>query len=208
MASLSIDLQGIEQLQRARELLSAKQFDKAIKSAVAYASKAVPPAVAKGIGSAYAIKAARIKQDISGIRLSPDGGSATIRFSRRAPTLAQFSPRPGTRGTGRRGLGRGKGWTAPTKPGRPITAVVLKAKGRQPYRGAFMATGANGNQLVLKRAPGGRLKALYGPSIGSIFLGRSQVGEQLRSDVRTRVQDQFAKGLERALGAMSRGYGQ
>jgi hypothetical protein len=89
-----------------------------------------------------------------------------------------------------------------------MTAVVLKAKGRQPYRGAFMATGANGNQLVLKRAQGGRLKALYGPSIGSIFIGRSAIGEQLRGDVQTRVRDQFGKGLERALGAMSRGYGQ
>ena len=204
---LTLDLQGIPELNRARLLLSSQQLDKATKSALAFAAAAVPPAVAKGIGQAYAIKAARIKADISRVTLTPDGETASIRFSRRPPTLAQFSPRPGTRGTGRRGLGRGRGWTAPARPGRPVSAIVLRSKGRQPYRGAFMATGASGNSLVLKRTASGRLKALYGPSIGSIFAGRSQAGEQLRADAIARVRERFAKGLERSIGRTLRGYG-
>jgi hypothetical protein len=203
---LTLDLQGIPELNRARLLLSSQQFDKATKSALAFAAAAVPPAVAKGIGQSYAIKAARIKQDISRVSITPDGETASIRFSTRPPTLAQFNPRPGTRGTGRRGKGRGRGWTAPARPGRPVTAIVLRSKGRQPYRGAFMATGASGNSLVLKRTPSG-LKALYAPSIGRIFAGRSQAGEQLRADAIARVRERFAKGLERSIGRTLRGYG-
>ncbi len=84
--------------------------------------------------------------------------------------------------------------------------MTLKVKGRQKINGAFIARGNNGNQLVLQRQ-GDKLKALYGPSVGSIFLGRSEVGEQLRSDVEQRVSQQFVTGFERALKADARGFG-
>lgn len=203
--NISISFQGLEQLDRARESLSNKQLNKAVKSALVFAGKAVPPTVAKGIGQSYAIKAARIKQDISNVSVAPGGDSVTIRFSRRPPTLIQYSARPGTRGTGQRGLGRGKGWTAPRRPGKPVTAVVLRTKGRSPYRGAFITSGLNGNTLALKRR-GRKLTAVYGPSIGSIFGGRSEIGDQLRADTASRVRERFAKGLERSMDAATRGY--
>jgi hypothetical protein len=206
MANLSLSIDGLDRLASMQRFLDPKLYDKASKSAIRYASKAVPPAVAKGITSSYGIKSARVKQDISRVRIEQGGQAAVIGFSRRPPTLMQYGAKAGTRGTGRRGLGRGRGWSPPAKPGRPLTAMTLKAKGRQKVPGAFIARGNNGNQLVLQRQ-GDKLKALYGPSVGSIFLGRSEVGEQLRSDVEQRVSQQFVTGFERALKADARGFG-
>jgi hypothetical protein len=84
---------------------------------------------------------------------------------------------------------------------------VIKADGRQPYTGAFIATGNSGNQLVLRRDSKGNLYSVYAPSIGAIYLGSSRVGEALRADVAARIQEQFTKGFERALGQAARGFG-
>ena len=206
MARLNIDLTGAEGLTRMRRFLDPKLFDKAMAGGVRYASKAVPPAVAKGITASYNIPSRRVKEDISGIRFSGDGTSATIRFSRRPPTLTQFRPNPGRRGR-QPGLGRGRGW-GPAKPaGRPVTATIIKAKGRQSFPGAFVATGANANQLVLRRTRTDQLEGVYGPSIGSIFLGNSAIGPQLRSDVQQRINEQYIKGVQRVLDSAARGYG-
>ena len=204
MANVTLSLEGLSQLQKMQAFLSPAAFTKAQRSAVLYASKAVPPAVAKGIGASYNIKAARIKQDISGVRLDPNGESATIRFSRRPPTLAQYGARPGTRGY-QPGLGRGMGWAKPTRPGKPLTATILRSEGRKPYTGAFIASGNAGNQLVLRRDSNGRLYSVYGPSIGSIFLGRSAIADSLQATVKQRINEQFAKGFERAMNAAARG---
>jgi hypothetical protein len=206
MANVRFQIDGLDELVAMYEGISPRALDKASRSAIRYASKAVPPAVAKGITSSYGIKSARVKQDISRVRIEQGGQAAVVGFSRRPPTLMQYGAKAGTRGTGRRGLGRGRGWSPPAKPGRPLTAMTLKARGRQKVPGAFIARGNNGNQLVLQRQ-GDRLKALYGPSVGSIFLGRSEVGEQLRSDVEQRVSQQFVTGFERALKADARGFG-
>jgi hypothetical protein len=206
MANVRFQIDGLDELVAMYEGISPKALDKASRSAIRYASKAVPPAVAKGVTQAYGIKSARVKQDISRVRIDQGGQAAVVGFSRRPPTLMQYGAKAGTRGTGRRGLGRGRGWSPPAKPGKPLTAMTLKAKGRQKVPGAFIARGNNGNQLVLQRQ-GDKLKALYGPSVGSIFLGRSEVGEQLKSDVEQRVSQQFVTGFERALKASARGFG-
>lgn len=208
MAAINLTIEGLDQLTRMVAVLSPATFDKAIAGGVSYASKSVPPAVAKGIRADYNLTAARIKQDISGVQFAPDRQSATIRFSRRPPTLTQYGARPGTRSTGQRGLGRGRGWTAPTKPGKPVTATVLRSQGRKPVRGAFIATGNNANRIVLRRGPGRQqLSSVYGPSIGSIFLGKSQIAQQLQSDVKARINEQFQKGFERSISAAARGFG-
>lgn len=206
MARLTLEVSGAEGLTRMRQFLNPKLFDKAMAGGVRYASKSVPPAVAKGITAAYNISSRRIKDDISGIRFSGDGTSATIGFSRRPPTLSQFRPSPGRRGR-QPGLGRGLGW-GPAKPaGRPVTATIIKAKGRQTFPGAFLATGNNGNRLVLMRIGADRLKSLYGPSIGSIFIGNSAIGPELRADVQQRINEQYIKGVQRVLDSAARGYG-
>jgi hypothetical protein len=205
MASVSFQVTGLDQLQRMQAFLAPETFLKAQRGGISYALKAVSPAVAKGIGAAYNLKAARIKQDILSAKIDPGGLSATVRFSRRPPTLAAFNPKPGKRGH-QPGLGRGMGWGRAKPQGKPLTASVVKAQGRRAYPGAFLATGASGNQLVLRRGPAGQLLAMHGPSIGSIFLGRSSIGPQLRMDVEARINEQFIKGFQRVLDSASRGF--
>jgi len=205
MASVSFQVTGLDQLQRMQAFLAPETFLKAQRGGISYALKTVSPAVAKGIGAAYNLKAARIKQDILSAKIDPGGLSATVRFSRRPPTLAAFNPKPGKRGH-QPGLGRGMGWGKAKPQGKPLTALVVKGQGRRAYPGAFLATGASGNQLVMRRGPAGQLLAMHGPSIGSIFLGRSSIGPQLRMDVEARINEQFIKGFQRVLDSAARGF--
>ena len=205
MANVSITLTGIGEITRARGFIAPATFLKAQKEGVKYASRSVPPAVAKGITAKYNLKSARIKQDISGVRFAPGGESATIRFSRRPPTLVQFRPTPGTRGR-QPGLGRGRGWGPARPPGRPVRAAVLRGK-RQDYRGVFLANANSGNRVALRPTANGGLQSIYGPSIGSIYAGNSAIGDELRSTVERRIQEQYLRGFERSLNAAARGFG-
>lgn len=204
MASISLSLTGIDQLKRLQAALDPKLYDRALRGGISYASKAVPPAVAKGITSSYNFTSARVKKDISKTQFVDGGQTALIRFSRRPPTLTQFKPNPGTRYP-QPGLGRGMGWGKPKKPGRPLTATINRSKGRQPFVGAFRAQGLNANSLVLRKDSAGRFYGVYGPSIGSIYLGQSDIGTQLRADVQLRINEQFIKGFQRVLDSASRG---
>jgi hypothetical protein len=162
--------------------------------------------IAKEAGAAYNLKAARIKGDIKGPTFSNDGTIGSLRLSRKPPTLTQFGAKPGRRGH-QAGLGRGLGWAKPKPPGRPLTALILRANGRKAIPGAFQIIGNNGNLLTVRRASGGKLKALYGPSVGSIFAGRSRIAPQLQADLQIRINQQFIKGFERVLSSAMRGYG-
>jgi hypothetical protein len=206
MASTTFTVTGIEELKRLQSFLDVKLYEKAERGGISYAAKAVPPAVAKGISSSYNITSARVKKDVTRTQFVDGGRAVIIGFSRRPPTLAQFKPNPGTRQP-QPGLGRGKGWGRPVKPGKPLTATIIKGKGRQIIPGAFMATGASANRLVLRRTSNGSLQGVYGPSTGSIFLGNSAIGPQLRADVQKRINEQFIKGYERVLDSAARGYG-
>jgi hypothetical protein len=201
----TLQINGLEGLQRMSALLGQATIEKAQRSALSYAATAVPPAVAQGITAYYNLPSARVKKDISGVRFSSDGLSATIAFRRRPPTLSQFKPNPGRRGH-QPGLGRGLGW-GPAKPaGKPLTAAIVRGD-RKPYRNTFIATGNSGNQLVFRRDAEGKLHSVYGPSIGSIFLGESAIGPDLRATVQARISEQYIKGFQRALDSASRGYG-
>lgn len=204
MASVTLTLDGVDGLKAMQALLKPAQLAKAQAGGVRYASKAVPPAVAKGITAVYNITSARVKADIRGVRFNADQTEAVVGFSKRPPTLAQFKPTPGKRSP-QAGLGRGMGWAKPSKPGTPVQATIVRSQGRQAFRGAFLATGLNGNQLVLRRQ-GEKLKGVYGPSIGSIFLGQSKIGPALRSEVERRIGEQFVKGFEREMGRAARGF--
>lgn len=203
---IRFEITGLESLQRLADSLSPKVIQRATRAGIASASRAVPVAVSRPVAAAYGLPARRIREDIRPVRFDAGGQAATIGFSRRPPTLTQYGARAGTRSSGAPGLGRGRGWGKPTKPGRPLTAVVLRSDGRQPYPGAFLADGRSGNRLVFRRDSSGQLHSVYGPSIGSIFLGRSAIGPQLRSDVEARVREQFLKGFERVLASAARGY--
>lgn len=207
MAGITLKIDGLDQLQKMLQFTDPKNFAKAQRAGVAKATAAIKTQVAKEIGQGYSLKASRIKQDISRAYISPDGTSATIGFSRRPPTLAQYGMRPGVRGSGQPGLGRGKGWGKPAKPGRPLTATILKAEGRKVYRGAFVAAGESGNQVVFRKDSQGKLYAVYGPSIGSIFLGEGRLSQQLQANAARLINDEFIKGFEKKLGDIARGYG-
>jgi hypothetical protein len=204
MASVSVSLAGIDQLKRLQAFLDPKLYDKALRGGITYGSKAAPPAVAKGITANYNLSAARVKKDISRTQFVDGGQTALIRFSRRPPTLTQFKPKAGTRYP-QPGLGQGKGWGKPTKAGKPISAVISRSKGRQAFDGAFFAQGLNANSLVLRKGSNGRFYGVYGPSVGSMFLGNSAIGPQLRDDVQKRIQEQFIKGFQRVLDSAKRG---
>ena len=64
---------------------------------------------------------------------------------------------------------------------------------------------SNANSLVLRKGSNGRFYGVYGPSVGSMFLGNSAIGPQLRSDVEKRIQEQFIKGFQRVLDSAKRG---
>lgn len=205
MANVTFTVEGVDALRKMQTLFAPAVMQKATAGGIKAASSAVPVAVAKGISAAYNIPSARIKADIRGVRFNSDQTEAVIGFSKRPPTLTQFKPTPGKRAP-QRGLGRGKGWAKPTNPGTPLRAAIVRSQGRQDFRGAFLATGQNGNAIVLRRQ-GDKLKGVYGPSIGSIFLGQSKIGPQLKATVEQRIGEQFIKGYDRVLSAAARGYG-
>ena len=209
MASLSFSITGLDQINRLAAAFSPKTIARAQRAGITAASRAVHSAAAQGIASRYGLSSRRARFDIRRPSFSDAGQAVTVPFSRRPPTLTQYGARPGTRATGQRGLGRGLGWSRPAKPGKPVTALVMRSRGRQPVANAFLATGRAGNQLVLRRSTArpGKLNAIYGPSIGSIFLGKSAIATELQADVQTRINEQFIKGFERVLSSAARGYG-
>jgi hypothetical protein len=207
MAGITLKLEGLDQLQKMIAFTNPQNFAKAQRAGLTKASGAVKTQVAKGIGERYSLKASRIKNDISRATVAPDGSSATIRFSRRAPTLTQFGMRPGTRGGPQPGLGRGRGWAKPSKPGRSLSAIVLRADGRKKFSGAFVITGKSDNQLVVRKDSKGRLHTVYGPSVGSIFLGKGRHAQELQMNTAQLINQEFVKGFQKKLDDIARGYG-
>jgi hypothetical protein len=213
MAVTTIGIDGLDDLARLAALFTPEQFAKAQASGMRYAARSITTVVSKGIAESYGIKPARIRKDIRKPYVAPDGSYITIGFSKEAPTLNQFTIKPGTghpRKGGRSpqpGRGRGRGWGRPNPAREPLTALQFRPAGRQPITGAFQAAGLNGNQLVFRRRRNGKLRGLYGPSIGGIFMGDTRTGERLRGQVRERVATQYRVGFMRALAAGARGYG-
>jgi hypothetical protein len=206
VAGITLKLEGLDDLRKMLQFTDPKTFAKAQRAGLTKATGAIKTQVAKGIGERYNLKAARIKQDISRASIAPDGTSATIRFGRTSPTLTQFGMKPGSRGK-QPGLGRGLGWGKPVKPGRPLTAMVVRADGRKPYTGAFVYIGKGGNQLVGRKDSQGRIRTVYGPSIGSIFLGKGRYALELQAKAAQLINAEFIKGFQKKLDDIARGYG-
>jgi len=206
VAGITLKLEGLDDLRKMLQFIDPKNFAKAQRAGLTKATGAIKTQVAKGIGERYNLKAARIKQDISRASIAPDGTSATIRFGRTSPTLTQFGMKPGSKGK-QPGLGRGLGWGKPVKPGRPLTAMVVRADGRKPYTGAFVYIGKGGNQLVGRKDSQGRIRTVYGPSIGSIFLGKGRYALELQAKAAELINAEFIKGFQKKLDDIARGYG-
>ena len=207
---VSFKVEGLDQIQRMIAFLSPETFQKAQRGGLRYAAKAAIPAASKAIGARYNITASRIKQDINGPFIR--GDEAKLIFSRKPPTLLQFGFKPGRRGSSQPGLGRGMGWGKPSKPGKPATAMIVRGR-RQQYPTAFLAPGRNGAMLPFRPGKGytangrRRLEIEHGPSIGSLFAGRSEFGPVIRAEVEARINEQFIKGFQRFMDSAARGRG-
>ena len=197
---IKLDLSGLSQLQQMQSVLAPDTFLKARTAGLRYAAKATPPAVAKAITARYNISSARVKQDTKGPFIAND--TATLVFSRKPPTLLQYGFNPGKRGGTQPGLGQGLGWGKPQPKGKPASAKILKSGARIAYPNTFLVKG-----LPFTRTAGGKLKVEHGPSIGSLFLGGSQYGTIIRSEVQDRINTQFITGMQRALDSAMRGFG-
>jgi hypothetical protein len=200
---ITVDLQidGLKSFDPMLEFTNPKLWAKAVKGGIKYAAKAGAPQAAKSVASRYTIKSARIKQDIKGPFIY--GDTATLVFSRRGPTLNQFSLSPGKRGGTQPGLGRGMGWGKPSPKGKPITAKIFKDGQRQTYRGVFMVNGLPMRYIRAKN----KFEVAYGPSIGSEIFGKGRYATTIRTEVAIRMNEQFITGMQRVLDSASRGYG-
>jgi hypothetical protein len=204
MAGITLKIEGLD---RMIDFTDPKMLAKATRAGIAKAGGSIKTQVGKAIGERYDLRAARIKEDIGKAVMAPDGLSATVVFKSRPPTLTQFNMKPGTRSSGQPGLGRGMGWGKPTKPGRPLTARVIKSDGRRSYKGAFVFIGKNGNQVVGRKDGQGKIYSVLGPSIASVFGGQGRYAAELRANAQRLIGDEFIKGFEKKLGDIARGYG-
>ena len=194
-ATLSLDAIGLTAMRR---LVNPKQFDKDLQAGLRYARSTVKKVAAREIGSKYALTAARIKKDIKDPIYTND--SILVRFNRVPPTLRAYGGVPlTTRPTKTIGTGvpiglkyrvfKGKGGTQ-KRPG-----VFWLRVGSTPYPG-----------IPFKREGPNTITALYGPSIGSIFVGKSAFGEKIREVTTEAAQVQFIKGVERSMSRRKRGF--
>jgi hypothetical protein len=194
---LSIDTSDLE---RIKDLVSPREFSKIQRSALRYAASSVRPAVGKGISSRYGIKSSRVKEDSRvGPIVSTNGLDfhVDIAFSRRPPTAMQYGPREVAGG---------------------LSLQIFRG-GRTRVKGGFIQTTRKGQQLTFKPAGGSyggdgarnkprrAIEVVHGPSTGSIFLGRSKFGDQIKNEVDARAGEQYEKGAVRAYEAMVRGFG-
>jgi hypothetical protein len=194
MAQISIDMSGLGAMQ---QLLKPGQFRKDVTAGLKYAIPTARRTTAKVIGQKYSIPAARIKQDIKAINY--DNESIKIVFNRTPPTLRAYGGTPI------------KARTTAAGTGTPIGIKYKIFKGKQVKRPNvfWLQVGSTSFPgIPFKRTgPGSAgLIALYGPSIGSIFVGKSAFGEELRSTVTDAVQVQFIKGIERSMSRRTRGF--
>lgn len=194
MALINIDVSGLSAMQA---LLDPVQYRKDIAAGLKYAVPAARRTAAKEIGTRYAIPAARIKQDIKKITHNDD--RMKIVFSRVPPTLRAYGGKPVTSRATASGTGV------------PIGIKYKVFKGKQQRRDNVFWLQVGGTSfpgIPFKRiGPGvSGLEARYGPSIGSIFVGKSQFGDQIRQATVDAVQVQFVKGVERAQSRRVRGF--
>ena len=206
MAGITMKIDGLDQM---ITFTDPKNIAKATRGGLAAAAKSASKTAAQAIGQRYNLQAKRIKQDISGPYIR--GDEATLIFASRAPTINQFGFKPGTRASGAPGLGQGRGWGKPTKPGKPGSAAIFRGQ-RVKYPTTFLALGAGGQPLPLRAGKGRtrtgkrRLLVGYGPSVARIF-DSGRYGHLIRAEVEAEISRRFVAGFQRVLDSAARGYG-
>ena len=181
---ISLQLDGIEGLTTMRAFVDRKGVQKATKYGLSYASRAGKTEAAKQIRARYNIPSGRIKQDISGPFISPDASEARLVFARKPPSALQY---------GARDTGKG------------LTVSIFRGQRKAVARG-FLVSSGNLQGKPFRRVSRARtpIDFVSGPSVGSIFAGKSQFGDEIRDQVSNRINEQFAKGFERKFNESSR----
>jgi len=186
IARIDIETAGLTNLMA---LTDPRHFDRSIKAGLRYSSRAAKAEAAKQIGARYSIPASRIKQDIGKPFVS--GTSLVLGFATKAPTVRAFGAKSLARGGLTYTIYRGartrntKAFMLPVGQGVPVTASRTR------------------------RTSSGKpkLRTIYGPSIGRIFVGgRSRFGNEIRRLTTERVQAQFMAGVKREWARRARGF--
>jgi hypothetical protein len=194
---LDVQITGAQDLLKMQDFLNPKTLAKAQRGGISYAAKAAKVAVAKEVTARYALKSARVKQDVGIPRFAPDGTSATIAISRKPITGLSYGARAVSSGVSL-AIFRGQRSIEPT-------AFMQSTGGRlMPFR-ATSKRRYRGDSGRPKPRRG--LDLVVGPSIGAIFAGDSRFGPELRAKVQTRINEQFIKGMQRVIDSAARGYG-
>lgn len=194
---ISVDASDLKKFQ---SLVTSKQFRAVAYGGMKYAAQSTPASVAQNISRHYGISSGRVKQDVRGpfIKTIGDEIEAELFFARRPATGMQFKPRA----SGLNGI-----------------RFRFYKSSDTTVRGAFFRDVRNGrfafkaDKSKREQARDGRnkpryaLKMIHGPSTGSMFLGNSTFGEEIKTAVNTRINEQFNKGVERKYKSILRGYG-
>lgn len=187
MGVINLQLDGVEGISRMQRFVSPKStkpIRAAMKYGLQYASRAGKTESAKQIRAKYSIASARIKKDIDGPFLSPDFSEAKIIFARKPPSALAYG-----------GRDTGKG----------LRMTVIKGQRKRVARGFLVRSGRLAGKPFRRIGPERKpIDFVSGPSIGSIFAGESRFGEQIRTEVGKRINEQFAKGFERKLSEKAR----
>jgi hypothetical protein len=180
-ASINIETQGLDAMVA---VLTPKLFQQRVSAGLRYASKSVKKESAKQIGSRYRLASSRIKGDIKSLRVADK--EIIVTFNRRPPTLRAY---------GARALSSGG-----------ISYSVFKSGRLRQPRGFFLPIGPSPGIPFIRTGSGrSAIKTLYGPSVGSIFVGDSKFGKDIREQTTKTIQTQFIKGVEREISRRARG---
>ena len=176
-----LELTGLTKMQ---SFVDRKNISSAVKYGIGYASRAARTEAAKQIRARYSLTSTRIKQDIGAPIINPDGSEARLVFNRKPPSALSYGGRDGGRG---------------------LTVAVIKGQ-RKPVARGFIGRSGKVQGKPFRRVGQARtpIDFVSGPSIGSIFAGNSQFGDQIRDQVSNRINEQFSKGFERKLGEKAR----
>lgn len=168
-----------------------KLYDRAKKAGLRSAQRGVVTSAAKEIRARYNISSARIKDKEKGIRagrITPE--VATVLFPKTPPTARAYG--------------------AIELPGRRGTAVKFDRKGRKQIfpKVFWINTAISGRLPMIREGPSrGNIRSFSGYSAASIFTGDSRYLDEIQAAVSERASEQFAKGVERELSRVRRGFG-
>ena len=181
LTNISATLIGDKELARTLERMSSLDIPKAIKGGVKYAARGGGVAISKNVGALYALKSARIKQDISKPQFTQGGLTAIIRTSRKPITAMQFKPKERRKG---------------------ISLSIFRGK-RTFVKSGFIAKGLPFRRKGKERMP---LDVIHGPSLHAVFTGGKH-SQAITQATEQRIGEQLEKGILRELGRIGRGFG-